>query len=115
MYDSHHRYSEAGIFFPELTVFNSYGCFSSITRQIEIYDLPEFSILVENNCAGDSTEFQVIFNNLISDNFIYNWDFGDNSYSVDSSTFHVYDDFGKYASSSISKYTNDVAPISLHT
>ncbi|RYD82247.1 MAG: PKD domain-containing protein, partial [Sphingobacteriales bacterium] len=87
-----HTYTAASMYIPSVTLTDSFGCTFHLPPidTIMVYPLPEADFSVADLCAGYPTNFT----NLSSagtgkiENWL--WDFGDGSFSTDSSPKHIY-------------------------
>ena len=82
-----------------LTVTNSYGCYTSVTKKevVEILDRiePVFTINKSLVCSLDES-FQFINNSTGPGTLLYSWDFGDGSTSTQKNPVHKYSKKGIY-------------------
>ena len=86
--------STAGIYPVELLVTTASGCKDSVTKDVEIFQLPATSFTP--NPSFGSPPLNVTFNNQ-SDAGTYVWDFGDGSpASTATAPSHIYADTGSY-------------------
>lgn len=68
------RYSGAGIYNVTLTVENAIGCVNSITKPVEIFEVPVISIQSENACLGTEIDVWSVENTNVNDPVVsYNW------------------------------------------
>lgn len=68
------RYSGAGIYNVNLTVENAIGCVNSITKPVEIFEVPVISIQSENACLGAEIDVWSVANTNVNDLIVsYNW------------------------------------------
>ena len=87
-----HKYFSAGTYMVKLKVKNINRCEDSISKQIEVYDLPESIFSVNNICVSDS--FQLTDSSKGATNWF--WDFGDGYTATLQHPKHKYDKAGKY-------------------
>ncbi len=88
-----HLFSDSGQYTATLTVEDQLGCSQSLTKNIEVYDVPEANFMVDTVCQGTSSNFNNQSSGNISD---YRWDFGDMDTSVLASPTHTYDTSGQF-------------------
>ena len=84
-----HVYTTAGTFFVKLTVTDTLtGCTNEHLDTVVISNpVADFSSTTANGCAPFGVQF---FDNSTAPNSIYNWDFGDGSFSTSRNPFHTY-------------------------
>ena len=91
-----YTYLNAGVFNVILNINSDMGCFSSITKDITIHELPDVDFLVENNCEGIGNIF--IDLSSVTDGHIAlsKYSFNDSFSSIDSITHHIFDGYGLF-------------------
>jgi len=90
-----HNYANYGKFNVTLELITDLGIRSSITKQVEVFEIPDVKFTVKNNCEGQA----VVFTNqttISSGTIDYLWDFGDGKTSQVESPTHLYDNPGGY-------------------
>jgi gliding motility-associated-like protein len=89
-----HIYDSIGIYQVKLRVYSSAGCFKDTLKSIVIHATPNAEFTTGSQCMG----VPVIFtNNSIistSDSLLYNWNFGDNTNSIQKNPSHTYNTTG---------------------
>ena len=93
--DFSYVYDDYGSFDVTLEVETNKGCTNEVTRQIEIYPLPNTSFSGTDVCLGESTSFA---NNssIVDGSITYTWDFGDGNTAIAINPTHQYDAAGTY-------------------
>ena len=87
-----HKYFSAGTYMVKLKVKNINRCEDSISKQIEVYDLPKSIFSVNNICVSDS--FQLTDSSKGATSWF--WDLGDGYTATLQHPKHKYDKAGKY-------------------
>lgn len=83
-------YPQPGFYSVELTATTTNGCSHSTFRNIAVYATPEADFDLDNVCLNDSTSF-VNLSEIDADSIsLFIWDFGDATFSNDSSPTHLY-------------------------
>jgi gliding motility-associated-like protein len=92
-----HVFNDEGDFGVELTVTDSAGCtdYKKLSNVITVLPKPDSKFATEPNVAS-IVDPHFTFVNLSENGFMVSWDFGDNTYSADSNTSHIYPDTGLY-------------------
>ena len=70
-----HIYNQPGIYTVQLTVESSTGCIATYTREVEVYQEENITLLIDDiTCTNQATVFDAIYtSNIVS----AEWDFGD--------------------------------------
>jgi len=92
-----HVYHNRGFYYPSLKVIDAAGCSDSISyfNPVTITQpVVNFSANNRTSCSKDTLQLQ---NNSTGVGLVYNWDFGDNSYSHDSLPVKWYVSEGTYS------------------
>ncbi|MFY0672096.1 MAG: PKD domain-containing protein [Bacteroidia bacterium] len=90
-----HNYSSTGTYQVKLVTTASSGCKDSITKTINVYDIPVSSFSVTGSCLSDS----IVFNNTSSigaGTMSFAWSLGDGTTTTNSSVNHKYASAGSY-------------------
>ncbi len=87
-----HKYTKAGIYTVTQKVRNMYGCWDSISKEIEVYDRAEAIFSAGDICVTDSFTFHSKGKGATQ----WLWKFGDDSYSFDENPKYKYSSAGKY-------------------
>ncbi|RYD83243.1 MAG: PKD domain-containing protein [Sphingobacteriales bacterium] len=87
-----HKYTKAGTYDVKLKVINSLGCIDSMSKQIEIFDVPEAIFSAHDICLSETYQFTDAGKGATS----WLWKFGDDSYSIDQNPAYKYNSAGKY-------------------
>lgn len=90
-----HLYASPNVYLVTLKVKSNYGCESSISKNIEIYALPNASFSFSDVCDRD-TVFFVNNSTVPAGTLTYFWDFGDLQTSVSKNPAHRYANPGAY-------------------
>ncbi|MBW7867964.1 MAG: PKD domain-containing protein [Brumimicrobium sp.] len=94
------NYGNEGIYTVKLLVTSSFGCKDSITKQVEVYPLPQVNFSPTEVCLHDPTNFQdlsTISNaHTPNNNVQWNWDFADTHTSNIQNPIHTFDEDGTY-------------------
>lgn len=91
-----YTYSSTGQYYPSLIITDSAGCVDSVMHPvpISIYQpIADFSSPNFITCINDRVQFQ---NTSLGEGMTYSWDFGDNSFSTDSTPVKQYTGDGDY-------------------
>lgn len=88
-----HRYNTAGNFNVSLNVTTDYGCFNELTGQVSVYTVPTPQVADASACQNNSILFTA---NNSGTGLNYNWNFGDNTQSIDSVVTHQYNTSGTF-------------------
>ncbi|MGZ5304056.1 MAG: PKD domain-containing protein, partial [Bacteroidia bacterium] len=86
------KYFSAGTYMVKLKVKNINGCMDSISKQIEVYEMPEAIFSVSNICVSDS--FSLTDSSKGATNWF--WDFGDGYTATLQHPKHKYEKAGTY-------------------
>lgn len=93
--DVTHLYSQANTYDVNLLATSNYGCQQDTTIQITVNPFPEVDFDFTNECAGSPVQFlnrsEIDFGTMVFD-----WQFGDDSTSMQSSPTHAYVFHGFY-------------------
>ena len=87
-----HKYFSAGTYMVKLKVKNQSGCMDSITRQVEIYDLPQAVFSADTICVSDSFRFTSQGSGATA----WFWKFGDDATSTEENPKYKYTFTGQY-------------------
>ncbi len=99
--DAEHSYLQDGTFSVTLTATSDRLCVSSLTKEINIYPLPETDFRFENVCFGNAVNFEN--QSTISEgNLEYEWRFGDGKDTTVMNPKHNYSLQGDYLARLIS-------------
>jgi len=90
-----HNYQNYGKFKVTLEVITDLGIRTSITKEVEVFEIPVVKFTVKNNCEGQAVEF-TNQTTISSGTIDYLWDFGDGKTSQLESPSHLYDKPGGY-------------------
>ncbi len=89
-------FDTTGSYIVNLKVYSSAGCFKDTTKSLLIFATPHAEFTTNPNCNS----FPVLFNNNStingSDSVLYQWDFGDNSFSTIKNPTHLYNNNTNY-------------------
>lgn len=73
-----HTYTSAGIFTVTLTVTSNIGCVNTVTKNVEVHNLPQAQFSVTGGCVGSFISFNDLSTLQGSDNLLFwSWDYGD--------------------------------------
>jgi len=91
------QFSTSGMFNTTLVVSSSDGCLNKITKEVEVFELPELESSISTQCLGSETEFKVFTQFENSEIQSYSWNFGDDSEMSDHQfPTHNYSNYGEY-------------------
>jgi len=91
------QFSTSGMFNTTLIVSSSDGCLNKITKEVEVFELPELESSISTQCLGSETEFKVFTQFENSEIQSYSWNFGDDSEMSDHQfPTHNYSNYGEY-------------------
>jgi PKD repeat protein len=90
-----HTYATHGAYDVRLVSTSNFGCKDTLTKRLDIYELPKSSFSVSNACLGSSVSFS---NNssISSGSLSYAWSFGDGFSSTQTSPNYTYASAGTY-------------------
>lgn len=92
-----HVYENAGTYEVLLEVTNADGCADTIAHLVNIYEGAAVDFVSENACHTHATQFSVDPQNTDTlAILLYEWDFGDGTFSSQMNPTHIYDDPGVY-------------------
>ncbi len=104
--DTEHNYSTDGTFNVTLTATSNHTCESFLTKELDIYPLPETDFSFENVCLGNSVNFEN--RSVISEgNLTYLWNFSDGSESTLLNPEHNFTSSGDYTVRLVSTSQNN--------
>ncbi len=88
-----HSYIFAGIYNVKLSYYDENGCFDSIVKQVNVFDLPDasFTISATQVCVNTQVQFDGSSNSNIVD---WYWDFGDGTTANGQSVVHSFTTWG---------------------
>jgi len=89
-----HTYTTFGSFDVKLIVTDFLGCVDSLTKTVNVYEIPLVSFDAPTVCLGDSTEFTDLTAPAANS---WNWSFGDGTSSTLSNPKHLYNNAGTYS------------------
>ncbi|MDO9257465.1 MAG: PKD domain-containing protein [Bacteroidales bacterium] len=92
-----HLFGQAGDYLVTLFVQNANGCHDTVTRTISISPKPEVDFSFNTGCAADTVHFNSSAFVNASSTASWEWQFGDNSTSVDADPSHIYTSPGTYS------------------
>jgi gliding motility-associated-like protein len=92
------RYDSAGNYRVILWVKNDFGCYDSLVRTVTIYPLPKASFSIDKHQECQLNNRFTFTNNTTSDtaSLIYNWQFGDSTFSSIRHPVKTYDTSGTF-------------------
>jgi gliding motility-associated-like protein len=93
--DVDHKYNIPGLYNVTMDVETIYGCTSSVTKQVEIYEMPNANFTVSNVCLNQPSEFTNT-STIALGNMTYNWDFDNGSTETITSPIETYVLDGSY-------------------
>lgn len=91
-----YTYSAHGNYTVKLVAMSNHSCIDSAMLVVPVKPSPIVSFVTENVCDGDTTFFTNYSFTPSGSNLIYNWDFGDNTFSNDENPNHTYSNFDNY-------------------
>lgn len=83
-------YPQPGVYSVELVATTSNGCSRTSTRNVTVYATPEADFDFDDVCLNDSTPFLNLSEIDAGNINLFEWDFGDATFSNDSSPVHLY-------------------------
>lgn len=90
-------YNSPGSYVTQLTASNNFGCSTTATEIVRVYDSPEVDFIVHNLCEGDSAQFSDVSTVGANDSITsWLWSFGDSFYSSLQHPTHLYATGGVY-------------------
>ncbi|NQY11745.1 MAG: DUF2341 domain-containing protein [Flavobacteriales bacterium] len=91
-----HTYATDSIHNVQLIVVSDLACLDSITKEVQIYDLPVMAFVSDSVCLGNAINFE---NNTTSSSSVINfeWSFGDSETSFLKHPAHTYSNYGTYS------------------
>lgn len=98
------QYLNPGTYNVSLTVTSNNNCKTTITKQIEVKEVPVANFLFEDVCFGDPVVFKNT-SSAASDSFV--WDFGDGEKTTTANTTHLYSQPGTYTVTLTAKSSAD--------
>jgi PKD repeat protein len=90
-----HNYSSTGTYQVKLVSTATSGCKDSITKTVNVYDIPSTSFSVNGSCLADSIEFGNT-SSIGAGTMTFAWNLGDGTTSTKSSINHKYATAGTY-------------------
>lgn len=88
--DPTNTYTSSGNYDVILVAETDFGCVSSSTNTLQVFDLPVVDFEVDDNCFGVDSEFNSLVNNFST------WGFGDGNISNLNNPNHIYSNSGTY-------------------
>ncbi len=88
-----HSYISSGIYNVKLSYYDENGCFDSIVKQVNVFDLPDasFTISATQVCVNTQVQLDGSSNSNIVD---WHWDFGDGTTANGQSVVHSFTTWG---------------------
>lgn len=90
-----HSYVSSGIYNATLTVTSGNGCTATITKPVEVYEVPVPDFVANNVCDGQTMHFTNA-TTIGNGSATYKWYFGDGDTSTDNNPSHLYAGPGIY-------------------
>ena len=90
-----HKYNIPGLYQVTMEAESPFGCASSVTKQVEIYEMPNANFTVANVCLNQPSEF-VNTSTIPLGTLTYNWDFNNGSNGTTENPIITYLSDGSY-------------------
>lgn len=88
-------YATPGNYLVNMTVKSDFGCSNSVSKNINVFPLPNASFIAGNVCFGTPVSF-INQSTLSAGNLSYEWNFGDDESSIEINPSHNYEEPGIY-------------------